>query len=228
MKLKSFATLATLALPLMMSAQAPPPPGIINSNVPDAFMVNYASNLNLGDGVVNVTNTGASLGDNPFNTSTGVGNLCVNVYGYVPDEQQAVCCSCNVSPNSLHSWPIVFGPRALFSNPLTAAEVNPRSVVIKLVATAATNATTCPSPSTTPLSFGALRPGLRAWATHSHPTNTSTVAITETPFEQSTLSNGELAFLNSGCNAIGGAGSGAGVCPGCGLGGLDAGLSPSL
>jgi hypothetical protein len=59
----------------------------------DAFQVRYASNLNVGDSVINITNAGTA------NTVTGaLSNICVNVYTFSPDEQQVSCCACNVTP----------------------------------------------------------------------------------------------------------------------------------
>ena len=63
MHLKLFATLATLAVPAAMFAQASPE--VINpvgSNLEDVFQVNYASNLQLGDAAINVTNAGTAGG----------------------------------------------------------------------------------------------------------------------------------------------------------------------
>src|SRR5689334_779648 len=44
-------------------------------------VVSYASNLNLGDAVINLTNTGAQRDFDP------TGNICANVYTFSPDEQ---------------------------------------------------------------------------------------------------------------------------------------------
>ena len=55
----------------------------------NAFQVRYASNLNIGDSVVNITNTGARggvTGQSGTSASTG-GAICANVYTFSPDEQ---------------------------------------------------------------------------------------------------------------------------------------------
>ena len=78
MYLKLFATLATLAVPAAMFAQASPE--VINpvgSNLEDVFQVNYASNLQLGDAAINITNAGTAGGD-----------ICANIYVFSPDEQE--------------------------------------------------------------------------------------------------------------------------------------------
>ena len=61
----------------------------------DAFQVRYASNLSVGDSVINITNGGTQGGTDPS------GNICVNVYAFSPDEQLVSCCSCLVTPNGL-------------------------------------------------------------------------------------------------------------------------------
>jgi hypothetical protein len=162
------------------------------------------------------------------------------VYVYAPDQEQATCCTCLVSPNSLHAWPVVFGPNALLANPgnLNAAAVinSTHSVVIKLLATyptgsfsSATN--TCAGPTLgasssngTSIATAAVAYGMVAWGTHSHPTNTATVAITETPFVNSALSQGEVGKLTGDCFVALHEGSGQ-QCPGCITGGLALGTS---
>src|SRR5438105_5887097 len=54
------------------------------------FQVRYASNLAIGDSVVNITNTGAS---STVAFPTQNGNLCANVYTFSPDEQLISCCT---------------------------------------------------------------------------------------------------------------------------------------
>jgi len=189
------------------------------------YQVNYASNLNLGDGVVNVTNTGASAGDNtPVVNGNSYGDICVNAYVYAPDQELAACCSCLVSPNSIHAWPVVFGSGALLANvnnTTVLGSINStHSVVIKLLATAAVGIPSLGASCNRPDTPGTVVSGLVAWGTHSHPTNTSTVAITETPFVNSTLSGGEFGKLTSDCNFVLTRGSGS-VCPGCITGGLN-------
>ena len=96
-----------------------------------SFLVRYASNLVIGDSVVNLTNTGQ------FSSRPGVpdaqnGNICANVYAYSPDEQLVSCCTCVVTPNALNSLSVV---NDLASNTLTP--IRPSSMVIKMVASAA-------------------------------------------------------------------------------------------
>jgi len=220
MSLKTLAALAALSIPVAMFGQNP-----ITADGP--YQVNYASRLNLGDDVVNITNDGASAGANvPIAGGNTFGYICANIYVYAPDQELAACCSCAVSPNSLHAFPVSYGPGNLLSNNnnTTVAQsiVNGNSsVVIKLLATAATGGT-CAGPGNpgTPVN------GMLAWATHSHPTNTATVAITETEFLNGSLSAGELGKLTQDCSFMLTRGSGT-VCPGCITGGLTA-PTPSL
>jgi len=194
MHLRAKLTLAALAFSTAAFSQ------IVNVAAPDSFQVRYASNLNIGDSVVNVTNNGASAG-----------NICVNVYTFDPAEELVSCCTCSVTPNGLQSISV---RGSLTSNPLTPAI--PTSVVIKLIASAggACNAS----------SVAALAPGMRAWGTtiHSLPTTPVSYGVTETEFSQSQLSAAELAHVTTFCGFIQANGSGFGICAGCSTGGLGA------
>ncbi len=196
--------LATLTLSTVAFAQTVGPD--------DAFQVRYASNLNIGDSVVNITNTGATV-------ANGVAqNLCVNVYTFDPAEELVSCCSCNVTPNGLQSISV---RGSLTSNPLTPAI--PTSVVIKLVASAGGGCN-----ASAP---GTLVAGMRAWGTTLHtfpsvegpcnlPPPLCGVAVTETAFSNGGLSAAELAHLTTFCGFIQANGSGFGICSGCSAGGL--------
>jgi hypothetical protein len=166
----------------------------------DAFQVRYASNLNIGDSVINVTNNGASSG-----------NICVNVYTFDPAEELVSCCTCTVTPNGLQSISV---RGSLTSNPLTPAI--PTSVVIKLLASAGGG---CNASSIT-----TLAPGMRAWGTtiHALPTTPVSYGVTETEFSKSDLSAAEFAHLTQFCGFIQANGSGFGICSGCSTGGLGA------
>ncbi len=101
--------------------------------IPDVYQIGYAANLNIGDSVVNFTNSGfqggffgAVVGGVAAPTS---GNICVNTYVFDPQEEEIGCCSCLVTPNGLNSLSV---KSDLISNNLTPAV--PTSVVIKLVA----------------------------------------------------------------------------------------------
>ncbi len=119
------------------------------------FQIHPFTNLVATDGVINVTNSGASIGMNfavnsgagAFGNGGGVvnfgtlssqnnysivgyGNLCVNLYAFSFDEQLQACCSCELSPNALGSWDVAAD---IESNTLTG--VRPKDLVIKLVAT---------------------------------------------------------------------------------------------
>src|ERR1022692_929096 len=95
------------------------------------YQVKYASNLTIGDSVVNVTNTGARGAGFGSGTSASVtGAICVNVYVYDPSEEVVSCCSCPVTPNGLVS---LSAKGDLINNPLTRG--TPTSIIIKLLAT---------------------------------------------------------------------------------------------
>jgi hypothetical protein len=169
----------------------------------DYYQVRYAANLNIGDSVVDFTNTGANAS-----------NLCVNLYTFDPAEELISCCTCTVTPNALQSLSVL---KSLISNTLTPSI--PTSVVVKAVATAGP---TCNAAAPT---FGTLAPGLLTWGTTLHQ-NTSvtaaTYAVTETPFANAILSAAELAHIATTCGFIQSDGSGFGICKGCAAGGLGA------
>ena len=165
------------------------------------FQVKYAANLNFGDSVFNVSNSGANGG-----------NLCANVYTFSPDEQLISCCTCLITPNALVS---LSAKNDLISNTLTPAV--PNSIVVKIVSSPGTNAASCnasvvPSQAT----------GLLAWGTTLHQNTTDGIQVTETRFSPATLSTSELARITSLCGFIQSNGSGFGICRSCRLGGLGA------
>src|SRR5256885_9139608 len=120
------------------------------------FQVRYASNLNIGDSVVNISNTGArgGVGLQSGTAASIGGSICANVYTFSPDEQLVSCCSCPVTPNGLVSLSV---KSDLVSNTLTPA--TPTSVVIKLLFSAPVGGS-CATSSQAP---GALASGGVAW-----------------------------------------------------------------
>jgi hypothetical protein len=202
---------ATTALAAVAFAQNP-----ITADSP--FQVRYASNLTVGDSVINITNTGAN-GASLFGPGFGgaVGNICVNVYAFSPDEQLVSCCSCLVTPDGLVSLSVV---NDLISNTLTG--VRPSSVVVKLISTLAGTAGSGTSCTNSAATGGTLATGLAAWGTTIH-ASAAGFATTETAFTPSTLSAGELASVTNRCTNIIGNGSTFGICRSCRAGGLGAG-----
>ena len=187
-----------------------------NVTLDTPYQIRYASNLNIGDSVVNISNTGARGAALQSGTSASItGALCANVYTFSPDEQLISCCSCPVTPNGLVSLSV---KSDLTSNTLTPAV--PTSVVIKLLFSAPVGGS-CSTSSQAP---GALASGGVAWGTslHALPTTPVTYFGGETQFTSATLSAGELTRLTQGCFFINAMGSGFGICRSCRLGGLGA------
>ena len=181
------------------------------------FQVRYASNLNIGDSVVNITNSGAQgAGLNAGTSASTTGALCVNVYAFSPDEQMISCCSCPVTPNGLVS---LSARQDLISNTLTPAV--PTSIVVKLYSTTPIGGS-CSNSAAAP---GPQASGLLAWGTtvHAGAAAGDAAAVTETRFQPATLSGGELNRLTQLCTFINATGSGFGICRSCRLGGLGAG-----
>jgi hypothetical protein len=101
-------------------------------NVAGSFLIGYAANLQFGESVINITNTGAN-GASLLGPGFGaaVGNICVNVYAFDPNEELISCCSCLVTPDQTVSLGV---NRDLTSNILTGGPT-PTSVTVKLLAT---------------------------------------------------------------------------------------------
>src|ERR1700753_3868112 len=68
----------------------------------DAYQINYAANLNIGDSSVILSNTGVQ---GPFigGAPATIGNICVNVYTFDAAEEEIACCACLVTPNGVNS-----------------------------------------------------------------------------------------------------------------------------
>ncbi len=185
------------------------------------FQVRYASNLAVGDSVVNITNTGASS-TIAFPTQNGA--ICVNVYAFSPDEQLISCCSCPVTPDGLVS---LSARNDLISNTLTPGV--PTAIVIKLIASPGPGALAFGGCNAGTVGVGGLNlpiQGLAAWGTTIHAlpvtpgTPATTYGVTETAFTPATLSLAELQRIVTLCGFIQTNGSGFGVCRTCRLGGL--------
>ena len=184
------------------------------------FQVRYASNLPIGDSVINITNAGGNVvtpvaGVN--GAAVTIGNICVNVYTFSPDEQLISCCSCPVTPNGLVS---LSARNDLISNTLTPGV--PTSIVIKLLASPGLPTCNAAAP-------GGIAPaGLAAWGTTIHAlpvtpgTPATTFGVTETAFTNSTLSEAEFSRITQLCGFIQTNGSGFGICKSCRFGGLGA------
>lgn len=212
------------------------------------YLIRYITNSTTAGAVVNISNTGSSIGQTYFANGanfTASGNICANVYVFSPDEELQECCSCLVTPNAL---------KYLTAADLTTNNATPTtytSFVIKItasIAQAGSSPTLC-TPYNTPsgavptgVGFGGitttassvgLQPaspgnsttnqvlgtGLVAWGTTIH-FNSFTEAETETAFTNGQLSTGELTQRLDGlCQNIVNDGSGFGICNLCHTGG---------
>lgn len=184
-----------------------------NVTVDTPYQVRYASNLNVGDSVINITNSGARGAGLAAGTSASTtGAICVNVYAFSPDEQMIACCSCPVTPNGLVS---LSARNDLISNTLTPAV--PTSIVVKLLASTPVGGS-CSGSAASP---GALTSGMLAFGTTLHAAPAAGVySVSETPFLPATLSGGEYSRLTNLCTFINANGSSFGICRSCRLGGL--------
>jgi len=178
----------------------------IDGCTPDAFQVRYASNLNKGDSLINITNTGTTQ------SGSTAANICVNVYAFGATEEMVSCCSCLVTPNALVSLSV---QGDLISNTLSPA--TPTAVVVKLVATETGTGNSC-----NPGRENRLARGMRAWGTtlHALPTVPVSYGLTETRFLEGGLSQKEWDHVTAFCGFINANGSGFGICKSCRSGGL--------
>jgi hypothetical protein len=179
--------------------------------VDSPYQIGYFSNLNVGDGSLVITNSGASGG-----------NICVNAYVFTPDEELVKCHSYTVTPDGLVTLSAI--------HDLLGGGAPPPSVVVTLVSTkgscndsstvapgmlawstsiepqTATITTTIPNPS--PLCQTFCNPpstNLVAYCKNTCPpqiiTSTTTInAVSKTPLSPATLSAGELTGLTAGCS----------------------------
>lgn len=204
--------LTIFACPVAMYAQANDGP----------YQVGYLSNVSL-DAAITVVNDGfTSGGSTPIADQNSYGNFCVNVYVYAANQRLATCCSCLVSPNSLHYWTVFSPPGGLLQkggDALALASINATdSVVIKLLGTNSNSAGASPNDSCpSPVAPTAIIPaGLLAWTIDAHTLRGSQPAIAKTRFEPGNLSAGELNKLTNDCRAVINAGQS--LCPNCSLG----------
>jgi hypothetical protein len=186
------------------------------------FLVGYASNLNAGDATINVTNSGMMGAGLQSGMSASItGSICVNVYGFAPDEQMVSCCSCPVTPNGLRSLSV---NRDILSNLLTPA--TPTSIVIKLLASVPQGGSCVNSAAN--VTGDNLAGGVVAWGTSVHSASTPPASgqqsgpftLTGHRFIPGTLHAGELSRLQQLCNFTLANGSGYGTCKSCQAGGL--------
>jgi hypothetical protein len=196
-----------------------------NITADSPYQVRYAANVSATtDSVINIVNTGAN-GAPLYGPGYGpaVGNICVNVYAFSPDEQMVSCCSCLITPNGLVSLSVYSD---LISNTLTG--VRPTSVTVKLLATntgGGFGGTSCSNSAAGVGAAFAVANGMAAWGTTVHSMVTPPAApfsVTETAFTPATLSAGELASLANRCTNIIGNGSTFGICRSCRVGALGA------
>jgi len=166
----------------------------------DSFQVRYATNLNVSDSNVNLTNVGSAGGTDP------AGDICANLYIFSPGQQLSACCSCPLTPNHLVTLSV---QKDVMKNLLTPAL--PMSITIAIAATTEVGGT-CNASNVQPAN---LVSGLRAWGTTWHAIKGSGFAETETAFSPVILSTSELNKMNSYCGFIQTIASGYGICGPC-------------
>jgi hypothetical protein len=166
------------------------------------YQIGYAANMNIGDSVVNLTNSGATGG---FETA---GNLCANVYVFSEDQQLVTCCTCPLTPNHLKTLSV---RNDLISNTLTPGVPIGVTIAVVGAAQATCNAAT--------VGVADLRPGVIGFGATIHANPDGTYTSSNYPFVPATLNTdagtGELAKLTAYCGFIQANGSGYGICKSC-------------
>ncbi len=177
------------------------------------LLVRYVRNLDRGDSVINITNSGArGAGLAAGTTASTTGALCVNVYTLSAEDEMIHCCSCPVTPNGL----LTLSARRDFVNNSLSSPKPPTALVVKLYATTP-KSNSCSSSAYDDSVLAA--PGLHAWGTSIQiGADGKPDPVTESPFLVATLGPGERERLVSRCAILNANGSGYGVCSSCRLG----------
>ena len=172
------------------------------------FQVHDATNLNLGDARITITNSGA------FSTvafPNQNGQLCANVYGFSGATGLLTsCCSCLIAPNALASLS-VWRDVLTDSPPVSPT---PTALTVKLIASAPTgNPLTC-NAATVGTGPNVLVPGPLAWMTEPEPSGffNSPPEVVKTQFAPATLSAAELFGTTAQCAILH---PGPHACPSC-------------
>lgn len=156
------------------------------------LLVRYFANLDKGDSVVNLTNSG----------SDPAGDICANFYGFDAEEELVSCCACPLTPNSLMTLSL---QRDVLGNLLTPGTPNEMTIVI----VPSTDAPNCNAATVTPAQTDALR----AWGTTIHALPGGNYGVTETEF--SFVPSSPIENLTSVCSFIQSNGSSYGLCKAC-------------
>jgi len=216
--------------------------GAFRNDAQHSYIVGFYTGAGQGlpsDGIMHAVNPGSTGGfgnsDESPNAIPQGGDLCANVYVFLPDEQLTACCSCKISPNGMQGWRLSVD---LIGNPLTGPPYvgfpTIRAGALKIISSRGGGpAGRLPSPPIGPGISSAGTSGLRcdagseyhpggelhAWITHVRPLlGETSVGVTEIHFEPAHLSHSELEKLQQQCFAInaaaghGGVGSGRGQC----------------
>ena len=188
-----------------------PPTSPYAPEVP-SILVRYVRNLDRGDSVINLTNSGArGAGLAAGTTASTTGAICVNVYAFSADDEMMNCCSCTVTPNGLLA---LSARRDFFTYPPLPKP--PTSLIVKLYATVPAR-NSCISSAYDGSVLAA--PGLHAWGTSIQVgAEGKPDPVTEAPFLVATLGPGERERLVSRCAILNANGSGYNVCSTCRLG----------
>lgn len=193
------------------------------------------ANEGLPDAQVHILNPGSTGGfGNPTETPTATpqgGDLCANIYVFLPDEEMIACCSCKISPNGMQGFSLATDLTSPTTVTLTGtvAHAGALKVVASQGGGTPAGLATPPSGPTPPVatavsgvacdagSFYPVGGVLEAYTTHVR-TLGSSIGVTETALETAPLSVSEYTKLTQQCFAIeksasqGGVGSGAGIC----------------
>jgi hypothetical protein len=184
----------------------------------DFYKINYFANNVTGapDATVRIDNPGSPLFTAASAVTTtatnGDVNLCAMIYVFQDDQQLTECCGCLVTPNGLRTLSV---SKDLTNNPLTGIATKPVDGVITIVSGLPND--TAKGVCDPTVLFEPV-PTVRAWASHIQNKVGTAYPITETPFTDATINDGEFGVnLVEQCFFAQRLGSGKAVCT-CGTG----------
>lgn len=171
---------------------------VFGQAVDTPFQVHDATNLQIGDARITMTNSGA------FSTvafPSQNGKLCGNVYSFAASTGRLVaCCSCLIAPNALRTLSVksdLIFDAGLFPTP--------DALTVKLVSSAPTGSPLTCNAGTVGTGANVLVPGLLAWMTEPQPGVFGTILgtpETKTAFLPATLSAAELFGTTAQCQTL--------------------------
>ena len=167
-----------------------------------------------GDALLRIVDAGNWEGGN-------AGDVCANIYVFNDTQEEAECCSCPLTANSLMTFSVI---NQLTRNPFSKTTESLSAGVIKIVGS---KGAPCITSCTTSTAAGpyTIAGGLHEWINHTESVYSQLGPITSgtsvEEFTNAALDSGELNYLQGKCAAITGGNVAGSMCAGicdCGKG----------